>query len=292
MANFILSAFADEAGDSLKEQIAALKANDISLIEPRSIDGKGILTFSDNELADIERELSENGIKVGSLGSPIGKYEITESFDVHLELFKKALNACKILKTDKMRMFSFFVKQDELAKYRDEVIARLRTMVSLATDVGGTLCHENESAIYGQMPAEVRDILTNVEGIKGIFDPANYRMNDGDIMDGINATLINLSYLHIKDACYSEQAILPAGEGEGRIADVLNIVDKHTDDTIMLTIEPHLFKFMAYANIDAHELKGKYSFNNNRESFDFAVNSLKKLLINIGYREENGIWKK
>lgn len=292
MAKFVLSAFADEAADSLKDQIAALKENGISLIEPRSIDGKGILTYSDEELAEFERELSANGIKVGSLGSPIGKYEITDDFETHLELFKKALTACKILKTDKMRMFSYFVKQNELAMHRDEVIRRLTVMAEMANEAGITLCHENESAIYGQMPAEVRDILTSVPSIKGIFDPANYRMNDGDVMDGIDATLINLAYLHIKDACYAEQAILPAGEGEGRISDVINIVNEHTDDTVMLTLEPHLFKFMAYATIDEHELKGKYSFNNNRESFAFASNSLKNLLINNGYREENGTWKK
>ena len=198
----------------------------------------------------------------------------------------------EILKTDKMRMFSYFVKQNELAMHRDEVIRRLTVMAEMANEAGITLCHENESAIYGQMPAEVRDILTSVPSIKGIFDPANYRMNDGDVMDGIDATLINLAYLHIKDACYAEQAILPAGEGEGRISDVINIVNEHTDETVMLTLEPHLFKFMAYATIDEHELKGKYSFNNNRESFAFASNSLKNLLINNGYREENGTWKK
>ena len=43
MAKFALSAFADEAGSSLAEQIAALKANDIDYIEPRNIDKTGIL---------------------------------------------------------------------------------------------------------------------------------------------------------------------------------------------------------------------------------------------------------
>ena len=42
MAKYVLSAFADEAGKSLDEQIAALVRNDIGCIEVRMIDGKGI----------------------------------------------------------------------------------------------------------------------------------------------------------------------------------------------------------------------------------------------------------
>ena len=52
MAKFVLSAFADEAGSSIEEQIAALKANGIDFIEPRNIGGKGILTLTDEELLE------------------------------------------------------------------------------------------------------------------------------------------------------------------------------------------------------------------------------------------------
>ena len=293
MANFILSAFADEAGTTLDEQIAALKRNDIFYIEPRNINGKPILTLTDDELIKVKEKLDENGIKVNSLGSPIGKYSIKDDFDTHLADFHRAIEICKLLGTDKMRMFSFFVEQNELSEYRDEVIRRLNTMVKLAEENGIKLCHENESDIYGQNPEEMRDLMNNVHGLYGIFDPANYRMNGCDVIDGIYATLLNLAYLHIKDAIYESQVIVPAGDGEGQIAEVLNIVNDATDDTIYLTLEPHLFLFDAYKLIDNHELKGKYTFSNNSESFDFAANALKKLLHDCGYeKDEKGIWKK
>ena len=85
MAKFILSAFADEAGDSLSEQIAALKENEIRLIEPRSFDKRNVITLSNEELLSIRVALDEAGIKVGSLGSPIGKFSIDEDFDAQLE---------------------------------------------------------------------------------------------------------------------------------------------------------------------------------------------------------------
>ena len=192
-----------------------------------------------------------------------------------------------------MRMFSFFTKQNELEKYRDEVISRLNVMSAIAEENGIMLCHENESEIYGQNPKEMLDIMTNVKGLYGIFDPANYRMNNCDVIEGINATLVNLAYLHIKDAIYESQIIVPAGDGEGKIAEVLDIVNKATDQIVYLTLEPHLFLFDAYKLIDNHELKGKYTFKNNSESFDFAANALKDLLLKNGYvKDGNGAWIK
>jgi len=293
MAKFVFSAFADEAGTTLSEQIAALKENGIGYIEPRNINGKPILTLTEDELYEIKAELDKNGIKVNSLGSPIGKYPIDEPFDKHLIDFEKALRACEILGTENMRMFSFFVTQDQLAEKRNEVIYRLKTMAEAAKARGIKLCHENESAIYGQEPSEVKDVLSSVPELYGIFDPANYRMNGADVIEGINATLTNLAYLHIKDAIFDLKMIVPAGEGEGRIGEIIDIVNESTDEIVFLTLEPHLFMFDAYKLIDNHELKGKYTFSNNRESFDCAVKALCELLTSIGYTKgDDGIWKK
>lgn len=292
MANFVLSAFADEAGVTLDEQINALKANGIGYIEPRNIDGRPILDFSNNELYTIKKKLNENGIRVSSLGSPIGKYPIDADFESYKQTIQKAINAAKILDTKFIRIFSFYTKQEELSKYRDEVISRLNYMVEYAQNEGITLCHENESLIYGQMPSEVLDILTNVKGLGGIFDAANYRMNGADIIDGINATLVNFKYIHVKDAIYSEQLIVPAGEGEGKIAEIINTVNLKISSEVFLSLEPHLAEFLAYKTIDEHTLRGKYRFSSGREAFDFATNALKKLLISEGYREENGLWKR
>ena len=293
MADFLLSAFADEAGSTLEEQIAALKRNDIGYIEPRNINGKPILKLTDEELIEVKAQLDANGIKVNSLGSPIGKYPINEPFEIHLVDFMRAIEVCKLLGTDKMRMFSFFVEQSELEKYRDEVIYRLTEMTKIAKEHGILLCHENESDIYGQNPAEMRDLMLNVPDLLGIFDPANYRMNNCDVIDGINATLINLAYLHIKDAIYESQIIVSAGDGEGKIAEIIDMVNEHTDKPVYLTLEPHLFLFDAYKAIDRHELKMNYTFKNNSESFDFAVNALKNLLTENGYRKDaDGAWRK
>ena len=293
MARFALSAFADEAGSTIEEQISALVDNGIGYIEPRNISSKPILTLTDEELFEIKAKLDAAGIKVGSLGSPIGKYPIDKDFEPHIADFRRALRVCEILGTKNMRMFSFFVEQDELEKHRDEVIRRLRELTDIVKEHGVRLCHENESKIYGQMPKEVEELLKANPDLYGIFDPANYRMNDADIMDGINATFERFAYMHIKDAIYESQTIVPAGEGEGRIPEVIEMVNAHTDELVYLTLEPHLHIFDAYKGIDDHELKGAYTFNNSREAFDFAVGALTKILENNGYkRSDDNTWIK
>ena len=292
MAEFYFSAFADEAANDLDGQIAALRDADIHFIEPRSIDGRGILEFSEEELKKIRAKLDGAKIRVGSLGSPIGKYGIDEDFESYKAVFEKALVTCKILGTDRMRMFSFFVEQKDLAKKREEVLRRLAYMTKRAEEVGIKLCHENESRIYGQMPREVGDLLTSLPALGGIFDPANYVVNGADPLEGIRATLPSLVYLHIKDAL-PDGTILPAGEGEGHIGEILDLVDAHTDAPVMLTVEPHLKSFDAFAQIDTHHLRGKHIFKNNRESFAFAVSALEGVLRERGYRKgDMGRWKK
>ena len=292
MAKFILSAFADEAGDTLAAQIAALQRNGIGYVEPRAVDKKNVIKKTDAELKEIRRELDDGGIRVSSLGSPIGKYSIDEPLAPHLEDLKRAINASHILGTNQIRMFSFFVPQERLAECRNEVMDRLSVMIEMAKAEGITLCHENESKIYGQMPNEVADLLRTLPDLCGIFDPANYRMNGADAAEGIDATLPSFRYMHVKDAIFSEQAIVPAGEGEGKIAEAIAKIDRHTNNAVFLSVEPHLRLFSAYASIDEHKLKGRHTFATSDEAFDCAVSSLKNLLRSEGYTENGPFWSK
>ncbi len=294
MARFVFSAFADEAGFTLDEQIEALKRNDIGFMELRAVNGKNVLGHTEEQLAEIRKQLDEAGIRVSSVGSPIGKYPIEEDFAPHYEKFLHCLKAAEILGTDKIRLFSFFVKQDALKENREEVIARMQKMLDAARGTGIALCHENESAIYGQMPAEVKDLLTTLPELRGIFDAANFIMNDADVKEGFEATVPSLEYIHVKDACYADHAIVPAGEGDGKWGEILLAADEAMDGVVYLTLEPHLRLFDAFKDIDAHsELKGHHTFETATEAFDYAVKALEKLLTSLGFKKgENREWKR
>ena len=118
-------------------------------------------------------------------------------------------------------------------------------------------------------------------------------MNGQDSIEGMEATLPSLEYLHIKDAIAAKKSIVPSGRGDGRIAEVLRRVDAAREGEVFLSVEPHLHAFLAYKQIDSHELKNEYSFATSDEAFDCAVEALKETLIKIGFHEEeNGTWEK
>ena len=55
MADIKLCAFADEAGDSLAEQIKAMQENGIGLLELRTIEKKNVTKFTDDEVKEYKK---------------------------------------------------------------------------------------------------------------------------------------------------------------------------------------------------------------------------------------------
>ena len=105
-----LCAFADEAAEPIAEQISALKENNIPQIELRSVDGINVKDLTDEKAQEIARALKEAGISVWSLGSPLGKSDISADFSQEVAVLKRLLQLCRLFECDKIRVFSFFTK--------------------------------------------------------------------------------------------------------------------------------------------------------------------------------------
>lgn len=278
-----LCAFADEAGNSTAEQIAALKRNGIRLIELRNADGVNVADMTLAHAKRIGGALSEAGIGVWSIGSPIGKIGVDEDFVEHRYKAERVFRIARLLECDKVRVFSFFTAAPDAD--RATVVRRLRELVGLAADYGIELYHENEKDIYGDIPRRVEILAAEVSGLKTVYDPANY-IQCGVRTEESLPLARGAGYLHIKDARFSGE-VVPAGEGEGNIRGLLEIAEGDK----VLTIEPHLRVFDGYGAIDSHEMKNIYSFPSGAQAFDCAAAALKKILRE-NYREEDGIWKR
>lgn len=279
-----LCAFADESDSSLLGQIDALKRNGISLLEIRVVDGENIFNVSLEKAQEIYKTLSENDIKVWSIGSPVGKVFMEADFEEYLPKVERLFKIANILHTDKIRIFSFFNAYDK----KEEVFSRLQRMVDLAKSYGVELYHENEKDIYGDSVERTVEILDNVKGIKCVYDPANFIQYGVTADHSLSRLHHRADYFHIKDVVAETGELVPAGEGSGNID---KLVADITIDTV-LTLEPHLAIFDGYKSIDNTEMKNKYVFNSNKEAFDCAVNSLKKVLLRNGYKEVDGGYSK
>ena len=111
--SIMISGFADEIASPLEKQIEVLKKLGVCYIEMRGVNGKSLVEHSLDEVREIKKQLDANGIKISSVGSPIGKIMITDDFEDHFQLYKKTVEIAKILETPNIRMFSFYIPQDE-----------------------------------------------------------------------------------------------------------------------------------------------------------------------------------
>lgn len=243
MSKFILSAFADEIADDLKTQMDVLECNGVKYIEMRGVNGRPLVRHSLDEVREIKKQLNSRGFKISAIGSPIGKIKITDDFNPHLELFKHTIEIAKILETRYIRMFSFFIPQGEDPNaYRDEVIRRWQEFIKAAEGTGLVLLHENEKEIYGDTPQRCLDLLNtmNCSYLRAIFDPANFVQCDVETYpEAYNLLKDNIEYMHIKDAVYSDHHVVPAGEGDGRLKEILTSL--YVRGFVgFLSIEPHL----------------------------------------------------
>ena len=172
-----LSGFGDEISPDLNEQIDVMESEGIGLLEMRSIWGTNVIKLTDEQRAEAKRILDARGVRVHSIGSPLGKIKIDDDFEQHLRDTEAAISAAKYFDAPYIRIFSFFVPKDQPVRtHRAEVIRRLRAMADMAAAAGIVLGHENERDIYGEKPPECRDILDTIASpnLLGIFDPANF----------------------------------------------------------------------------------------------------------------------
>ena len=276
-----LCAFADEASANLNEQISALKQNGISLIELRSVGGKNVLDFTNEEVLEFKKQLDDNGITVWSIGSPLGKVDISTDFDSYLQKVKRIYEIATLFNAKRVRAFSFFNAYSN----KEEVVKRLQAMVDLASKYGLIFCHENEKEIYGDTVARVCEIAAEVKNIKLVYDPANYLQCNENATTALQKTISFTEYFHIKDVDVKTGELVPSGYGNGDIEGLLKTLK---GKNAVLTLEPHLKVFDGYGAIDNTEMKNRFEFKTNLDAFNCAVEHLKKLLIKVGYKQTEG----
>src|SRR5450759_4683871 len=124
-----LSGFADEITADLQIQCQTLNGLGIDFIEFRSAWNTNVLDLDDDRLEEAGRILASYGIRLSSVGSPIGKIAIGDDFEPHLVRFQRALHVANVLDAPYIRLFSFFIPSgEEPGRHRDEVLRRMAAL--------------------------------------------------------------------------------------------------------------------------------------------------------------------
>jgi len=266
-----LSGFADEISPDLTLQIETLTSENMRFLELRGVWDTNVLDLTDEQRAEVRERLGDAGIRVSSIGSPIGKVRIDEPWADHVERFKAALDAAEFFEAPYIRLFSYYPPEGaRIADHRDEVIRRLNEQVEMAVGRPVTLLHENEADIYGEKPDACLDLHENVPGLKAVFDPANFVQAGVTPTEAWAALKEHVVYFHVKDAVAGTGKVVPAGEGDGRIPEILREAILERGYSGFISLEPHLAVAGQFAGFSGPDL------------FKKAVQTLKKILDDLG----------
>ncbi len=238
-----LSGFADEIDPDLETQCQVLDSLGIRYIEFRSAWDVNVLDLTDEQVESAATILAEHGIRVSSIGSPIGKINIEDDFDAHLVRMDRAVWVAQRLGAPFIRVFSFFLTAEQNpADHRDEVIRRMTALAEKALAGGVVLLHENEKEIFGDVPERVLDIVTTVDSpaLRLAWDAANYvQCGVVPFPEAYEALRPYTDYIQIKDAVLATGEVVPAGEGDGRLPETIRALADDGFDGFF-SMEPHL----------------------------------------------------
>jgi 3-dehydroshikimate dehydratase len=308
-----LSAFADEISADLDEQIAVLRSENIHFIDLRVVWDTNVLDLTDQQITEIKQKLDAHGIGVSAIASPIGKVPIDAPFNEHLQRFERAIALAQLFRTPFIRIFSFYPpaakehastytkatdvesntttvhmrdasdanvtssEKDVIdpAKWRDEVLRRLRELTIQARNANLILLHENEKDIYGDIIARCTDLLQSINDphFQAILDPANFiQCEQTPYPDAYLELRPWLRYMHVKDAL-ADGTVVAVGEGVARWPEILRQL--HTDGYDgFFSLEPHL------------ALAGQYQGFSGPDLFHHASQALQQLLKSMDWKYE------
>lgn len=292
MKNIHISGFSDEISSDFDTQLEVVKNLGMNYISIRGVNEKNFSEYSIDELNEyIKPKLDEYGIRVSSIGSPIGKVFIddNEGFEKQVDLLEKLCKMANILDCKYIRMFSFYIPKDKNPEdYKDDVINKLKIFASIAEKYDVVLLHENEKDIYGDIASRCLTIFEEVGSnyFKGIFDFANFVQCMEDTKECYDLLKEHIEYYHIKDAVKEDKENVVCGTGQGKIEEILNDAIKNGYEGF-LTLEPHLVLFDSLKDLELEDVNNIIKEDkglDGKSAYALQYNSLVNILKRIDFR--------
>lgn len=218
----VLSAFSDEAANSKSviEQFAVLAALGLEYYSPRFLNVSGevknVMKLDKNELKTVRKLQDDYGLKVTSLGSPIGKVKLLDVEDgshnrfVPFAKYLKedvalAIDQAAALGAKMIRAFSFYhPKGTDPAAHVAQAGDQLSAIAEKFGKAGMVFALEVEANLVGQNGRLMAALAKRVNrpNLVCIFDGGNISSQNIDAVHCLKefqAMRKHLGYLHIKD---------------------------------------------------------------------------------------------
>lgn len=273
-----ITGFADEIDSSFDEQLRVLGELGQVFLELRGADGIGVADMGMEKASELKRKMSDKGIGVSAIGSPIGKIGIGEDFEPHFETFRHVVELAHYFETPYIRMFSFYLPDENQPEiYRQQVFERIGRLRDYAGQEAVVLLHENEKGIYGAKAAQCRNLFDEFYGehFQGIFDFANFIQCGQDTGEAFSLLEKYIAYIHVKDALRESGEVVLPGQGDGELQNIFRLLDGRGFDGY-LSLEPHLFHFAGLDRLE--KAPGEKKESSGEAAYKAAHGSLMKIL--------------
>ena len=282
----IISGFADEIDPQLDVQLKVVKDLGMEYICFRAADGKDVAEYTLDEVKEsILPRLNAAGVKVSSLGSPIGKIDIDDdaAYEKQLGQLDTLCQICNLVDCKYIRMFSFWMLKKNPDEWKEEVLKKLRGFADIAAKYNVVLIHENEKDIYGDIGTRCKVILDELASpnFKAAFDFANFVQCGENTEECWEMLKEHVAYIHIKDAVAGKNENVVCGTGDGKIPELLKKAIKEDGYEGFLTLEPHRVLFATLQSlevVDASEVSSENKAKDGAEGYAMQYNALCDIL--------------
>lgn len=221
-SQIILSGFGDEAANdrTMDQQFSAMAALGLRYMSIRFIDAgtgiKNVMSLDDSEIQTVKTKLNEYGLKIATLGSPIGKTKLCDVDDGTRTPYKpfesyikedvvKACDLAEAFDTKCLRGFSFYhPKGSDLESHFGQAVDQVGQIAEVCHSRGLIFGLEVEANLIGQngpLLARMAQEINN-PSLVTIFDGGNIVLQGytaDQVYDQYVAMKPSLGWLHIKD---------------------------------------------------------------------------------------------
>ena len=240
--NLRLGIITDEVSDDPHEACALIKEWGLEVIELRTAWGKNLLQLSGAELDQLERAVTETGLEVVGIASPVFKSPLdeqpreqeadfalvgVETMAAQLELLERACRLANRYGAKMVRVFTFW--REELSEeVLGELVAKLQRGATVAREHDLLLAVENEPVCIVASGPELGRLFTALErdtpaalwpSIGALWDPGNALAHGDEDTYPVGYQALEpekIVHVHLKDLHMEldgRQNFVPLGEG-------------------------------------------------------------------------------